>query len=110
MDNQEVGRKSTSENHQPPPVYEHVKPEEYRNLRKQIGSQTKIAKQLGVNRITIIRRETGQTKITPEAIIAITTLNIQHREYLYNTERQRGLGSQTPSEAGRAGNGRGSHH
>lgn len=49
---------------------------EYRQIRKIIGSQTKVAKLLGVSRETLVRREDvrGTTLITREAALALRAL------------------------------------
>lgn len=49
-------------------------PAEYRILRKSIGTQAKVAALLGVDRVTIARRESGTMRITREAELAIEML------------------------------------
>src|SRR5437667_8276208 len=49
-------------------------PEEYKMLRKEIGTQTKVARLLGVSRTTIWQRETGGRTINREAELAIESL------------------------------------
>lgn len=57
-----------------------MSPEEYKKLRKQIGSQEKVAGLLGLSRLAVQRRESDQTRITEEAAIAITELSKRHRK------------------------------
>lgn len=53
--------------------------DEYKALRKQIGSQEKVAGLLGLGRVAITRREIAETRITEEAAIAIRELAKRHR-------------------------------
>jgi DNA-binding XRE family transcriptional regulator len=46
----------------------------YRTLRESVGSLTEVAELLGVDRQTLHRREVGQAKITPEAMMAMKAL------------------------------------
>ena len=50
---------------------------EYRRLRKEVGTQDKVAGLLGVTRATINAREAGRTIINAEAALAIQALNAQ---------------------------------
>jgi hypothetical protein len=47
---------------------------EYRELRKSLGSQQKVAAELGVDYRTIQRREYGEIKIPREAEMALRAL------------------------------------
>ena len=47
---------------------------EYLGLRKSIGSQNNVAKQLNVSRCTLSRRENGKQKLTSEAYLALVGL------------------------------------
>ena len=49
-------------------------PEEYRTLRRRLGSQAAVAKRLGVHVQTIKRRELNQLPINTEAALAIRHL------------------------------------
>lgn len=49
-------------------------PEEYRTLRKRLGTTAEVAALLGVARETVIRRQTGKMKINREAALAIKRL------------------------------------
>ena len=49
-------------------------PREYRTLRKSVGTQQKVAADLGVDYRTIQRREYGQIKIPREAEMALRAL------------------------------------
>ena len=50
------------------------KSKKYKAIRQSLGTQAKVAKQLGVARETISRRETGADRITKEAYLAIEEL------------------------------------
>jgi DNA-binding XRE family transcriptional regulator len=54
--------------------------EQYKAIRERIGTQEEIAKKLGLNRVTIARRETGTLPITREAELAITALKKRRRK------------------------------
>ena len=54
-----------------------MKPEEYKAIRTYIGTQSELAKMLGVSRRTIIKRETGAVKITREQQLALIGLAIE---------------------------------
>ncbi len=47
----------------------------YRKIRKAIGTQQTVADRLGIDRVTVARRETGALPITREAALAILSLN-----------------------------------
>ena len=47
---------------------------EYRTQRLRRGSQEAIAKALGLQRVTITRRENGKRRVTREAMLALLTL------------------------------------
>lgn len=49
-------------------------PAQYKAARERIGTQEEVAVMLGLNRVTIARRETGALPITREAEIAIKAL------------------------------------
>lgn len=46
-------------------------PAQYRTMRQRIGTQEHVAKLLGINRVTLARRETGVLPISTEAILAL---------------------------------------
>ena len=46
----------------------------YKSERKMRGTQETVAEQLGVNRVTIARRETGDAVVTKEAWLALLAL------------------------------------
>lgn len=48
--------------------------EEYKSYRESIGTQAEVARILGVNRVTVAKRETGKMKITWEAYLAIRAI------------------------------------
>lgn len=57
-------------------------PAQYKAARERIGTQEEVAKMLGINRVTIAKREAG-TKgwpITREAELAITALKKRRRK------------------------------
>lgn len=55
-------------------------PEQYKSARERIGTQEDVAAMLGLNRVTIARRETGALPITREAELAITALKKRRRK------------------------------
>jgi DNA-binding XRE family transcriptional regulator len=64
-----------------------MQPEKYRELRKTIGTQAEVAKLLGLSRLTIIRRESGNIAVTPEAAVAIRALSSPHNPARKNPHR-----------------------
>tara|TARA_R100000808_G_scaffold260_3_gene1573 strand:- start:5522 stop:5695 length:174 start_codon:yes stop_codon:yes gene_type:complete len=50
---------------------------EYTKLRKEIGTQAQVAKELEVDKATISKRETGAYRITKEAFLAIKRLRTE---------------------------------
>jgi DNA-binding XRE family transcriptional regulator len=46
-------------------------PPEYKKLRESLGTQAEVARILGVNRVTIAKRESGAMKLTWEACLAM---------------------------------------
>lgn len=49
-------------------------PTEYKAHRSRIGTQAEVAKLLGVNRVTVAKRERGTMTITREACLAMLAL------------------------------------
>lgn len=49
-------------------------PEEYKATRSRLGTQAEAAAMLGVNRVTVAKRENGTMTITNEAVLAIQSL------------------------------------
>ena len=49
-------------------------PTDYKTARKLRGTQAAVAALLGVNRVTVARRETGEQVITTEAWLALLAL------------------------------------
>jgi DNA-binding XRE family transcriptional regulator len=49
-------------------------PEEYKAIRERIGTQAEVAAMLGVNRVTVAKRENDTMTITNEAVLAIQSL------------------------------------
>lgn len=49
-------------------------PAEYKATREHLGTQAEVARLLGVNRVTVAKRENGTMAITTEAVLAIQTL------------------------------------
>lgn len=47
---------------------------EYKATRECIGTQAEVAAKLGVNRVTVAKRENGTMTITGEAVLAIQSL------------------------------------
>jgi DNA-binding XRE family transcriptional regulator len=48
----------------------------YRLARKARGTQTAVANELGIRRVTIMRRETTRSTVTLEAMLALLTLPV----------------------------------
>ena len=48
--------------------------EEYKATRERLGTQAEVAAMLGVNRVTVAKRENGTMTITNEAVLAIQSL------------------------------------
>jgi hypothetical protein len=49
---------------------------EYQRARKARGTQTAVADALGIQRVTIMRRETARSAVTREAMLALLTLPV----------------------------------
>jgi DNA-binding XRE family transcriptional regulator len=47
---------------------------EYKAAREHLGTQAEVALMLGVNRVTVAKREGGTMTITNEAVLAIQSL------------------------------------
>ena len=47
---------------------------EYKATRERLGTQAEVATMLGVNRVTVAKRENGTMTITNEAVLAIQSL------------------------------------
>ena len=47
---------------------------EYKATRERLGTQAEVAALLGVNRVTVAKRENGTMTITNEAVLAIQSL------------------------------------
>jgi DNA-binding XRE family transcriptional regulator len=56
-----------------------MNPEEYKTARKRLGTQAEVASLLGVNRVTVAKRESGTMTITNEAVLAIQSLRSPKR-------------------------------
>lgn len=52
---------------------------EYKATRGRLGTQTEVAAMLGVNRVTVAKRENGTMTITNEAVLAIQSLRRPRR-------------------------------
>jgi DNA-binding XRE family transcriptional regulator len=64
-----------------------MEPEQYRQLRQNVGTQETVAVQLGINRVTLARRETGALPINHEAALALIHLQPFHaRPLLHASE------------------------
>src|SRR4029077_1909914 len=50
-------------------------PQEYQERRETVGSQRDVSVRLGVNIRTVQRRETGEIKLTREAVRSLNALN-----------------------------------
>lgn len=51
-----------------------MSPTEYKVIRELLGTQVEVAALLGVNRVTVAKRENGTMTITNEAALAIQAL------------------------------------
>jgi DNA-binding XRE family transcriptional regulator len=47
---------------------------EYKAAREHLGTQAEVARLLGVNRVTVAKRENGTMTLTTEAVLAIQSL------------------------------------
>ena len=56
-----------------------MKPEDYKATRERLGTQDEVAAMLGVNRVTVAKRENGTMTITNEAALAIRSLRRPRR-------------------------------
>lgn len=52
---------------------------EYKVTRERLGTQAEVARLLGVNRVTVAKRERGAMTITNEAVLAIQSLRSPKR-------------------------------
>lgn len=48
--------------------------DEYRDLRRKLGTQSEVAAMLDITTVTVYRRESGETPVSREAAIAIQSL------------------------------------
>lgn len=53
---------------------------EYKATREHLGTQAEVAAMLGVNRVTVAKRENGTMTITNEAVLAIQSLRKPRRK------------------------------
>lgn len=53
---------------------------EYKATRERLGTQADVARLLGVNRVTVAKRENGTMTITNEAVLAIQSLRRPRRK------------------------------
>jgi len=53
---------------------------EYKAIREGLGTQAEVAAMLGVNRVTVAKRENGTMTITNEAVLAIQSLRRPRRK------------------------------
>jgi DNA-binding XRE family transcriptional regulator len=56
-----------------------MKPKDYKAIREHLGTQAEVAAMLGVNRVTVAKRENGTMTITNEAVLAIQSLRRPRR-------------------------------
>ena len=57
-----------------------MSPTEYKATREHLGTQAEVAAMLGVNRVTVAKRENGTMTITNEAVLAIQSLRRPRRK------------------------------
>jgi DNA-binding XRE family transcriptional regulator len=55
-------------------------PAEYKATRERLGTQAEVAAMLGVNRVTVAKRESGTMTLTNEAVLAIQSLRRPRRK------------------------------
>ena len=53
--------------------------EDYKVTREHLGTQAEVAAMLGVNRVTVAKRENGTMTITNEAVLALQSLRSPKR-------------------------------
>ena len=56
-----------------------MSPADYKTTREHLGTQAEVAAMLGVNRVTVAKRENGTMTITNEAVLAIQSLRRPRR-------------------------------
>mgnify|MGYP001349778918 FL=1 len=56
-----------------------MSPADYKATRESLGTQAEVAAFLGVNRVTVAKRENGTMTITNEAVLAIQSLRRPRR-------------------------------
>ena len=54
--------------------------DEYKAARERLGTQAEVAAMLGVNRVTVAKRENDTMTITNEAVLAIQSLRRPRRK------------------------------
>ena len=64
-----------------------MSPTEYKAAREHLGTQAEVASLLGVNRVTVAKRENGTMTITNEAVLAIQSLRRPRRKRKSENER-----------------------
>ncbi|MBK8772362.1 MAG: helix-turn-helix transcriptional regulator [Rhizobiales bacterium] len=70
---------------------------DYKATREHLGTQAEVAAMLGVNRVTVAKRENGTMTITNEAVLAIQSLRRPRgKRKSENAEVSHGDGSATP--------------
>ena len=57
-----------------------MKAAEYKATRERLGTQAEVASLLGVNRVTVAKRERGTMTITREAELALRSLRTRKRK------------------------------
>jgi len=66
---------------------------EYKATRERLGTQAEVALMLGVNRVTVAKRENGTMTITNEAVLAIQSLRRPRRVRKSENETSAGTAS-----------------
>ena len=56
--------------------------EDYKEARRERGTQAEVAKSLGISRSTLLRRENGELPISREASVAMLTLPAKKADFL----------------------------
>ena len=68
-------------------------PTDYKTQRELRGTQAAVANSLGVNRVTIARRETGEQVITREAWLALNKLPKKRAKTIASFRKSRKAGN-----------------
>jgi DNA-binding XRE family transcriptional regulator len=71
-----------------------MSPSDYKATREHLGTQVEVAAMLGVNRVTVAKRENGTMTITNEAVLAIQSLRRPRGKRKSENDQNQGLRTQ----------------